>query len=57
MQFRELLNYRLIYCSLKVICCICQPNELECEIKYTTGRQNWGPTKYLRVHDPHRSPL
>jgi len=31
------LKYRLKYCWLKVICCICQSNEFEREIENTTG--------------------
>jgi len=57
MQFRGLLNYRFKYCWLKDICCNCQPNKLKREIKHTTGKQNWGPGRSLRVHDPPRPTL
>ena len=49
MQARGLLHCRLIYCWPKVIYCICQPNDLEREIKKKMGgnqgvKQNlWGP--------------
>jgi len=42
MQARGLLNYRLKYCWPKVIYCICQPNELEQEIKKKTGGAKQG---------------
>jgi len=37
MQAKGLLNYRLKFCWLKVICCIWQPNELERKINHKTG--------------------
>jgi len=37
MQARWLLNYRLEYCWPKVFYCLCQPNELEREIKKKVG--------------------
>jgi len=37
MQARGFLNYRSKYCWPKVIYCICQPNELEREIKKKLG--------------------
>jgi len=44
---------RLKFCWLKVICCICQSNELECEIKQKTG----GPAKNLGGPWPTKAPL
>jgi len=38
---------RLIFCWLKVVCCICQSNELEREIKQKTGGASRGPAKNL----------
>jgi len=46
MRARRFLNYRLKYYWPKVIYCICQPNELEREIKKKTGARNqksWEP--------------
>jgi len=37
----------LRFCWLKVICCICQSNELEREIKQKTGGESRGPAKTL----------
>ena len=45
MQARGLLNYRLKYCWPKVIHCICQPNELERDIKKKTGGNTGGKQK------------
>ena len=44
MQARGLLNYYFKYCWLKVICCFCEPNELEREIKKKLEGQakTWG---------------
>jgi len=53
MQARGLLNYRLKYCWPKVIYCICQPNELEREIKKKSG----GESKNLGGHGPPRPSL
>jgi len=39
MQVRGLLNYRLKHCWPKMIWCICQPNEIEREIKKKLGGQ------------------
>jgi len=36
---------RLKFCWLKVICCICQSNEFEHEIKQKTGGKAGGQTK------------
>jgi len=38
---------RLKFCWLKVICCICQSNELEREIQHKTGGSSRGPAKNL----------
>jgi len=38
---------RLKFCWLKVICCICQPNELEREIQHKTGGPSRGAAKNL----------
>ena len=56
MPARGLLNYRLKYCWPEVIYSICQPNELEREIKKKTG----GPSKILGpwpTQAPLESPL
>jgi len=42
MQATGFLNYRLKYCWPKVICFICQPNELKWEIKKKTGDSKQG---------------
>ena len=47
MLAKRYLNYRLKYCWPKVIYCICQPNEVEREIKKKTGEANKGPSKIL----------
>jgi len=47
MQARGLLNYRLKYCLPKVVYCICQPKELEREIKKKLGEPSRGPSKNL----------
>ena len=47
MQARGFLNYCLKYCWPKLIYCICQPNELEREIKKKLGGGNRGPSKNL----------
>jgi len=47
MQAWGLLNYRLKFCWLKLICCLCQSNELEREIKHTTGGDKLGPAQNL----------
>jgi len=51
-QARGVLNYRLKYCWPKVIYCICQPNELEREIKKKLGGPNKEPRKNLRAPWP-----
>jgi len=38
---------RLKFCWLKVICCICQSNELEREIKQKTGGPSRRPDKIM----------
>jgi len=48
MQARGLLNDRLKYCWPKVIYCICQPNELEQEIKKKLGGP-WPTQAPLRI--------
>jgi len=35
-----------------IICCICQPNELQREFKHKVGGPNWGPSKNLGGHGP-----
>jgi len=37
MQARGLINYRLKYFWLKVICCIFQPNQVEPERNHRSG--------------------
>ena len=39
---------RLKFWWLKVICCICQSNELEREIKHKTGGPNTGPKIWIK---------
>jgi len=46
----------LKFCWLKVICCICQSNELEREIKHKTGETSKGPAKILGGSWPNQSP-
>jgi len=53
MQTRGSLNYRLRYCWPEVICCICEPNELEWEIKKELG----GLSKNVGGHGLPRPPL
>jgi len=48
---------RLKYCWLKVICCICQSNELEREIQHKTGGPSSGPAKNLGVPWPTQVPF
>jgi len=48
---------RLKFCWLKVICCICQSNELEREIKNKTGVPSRGPAKNLGRPWPTQAPL
>jgi len=57
MQVRGLLNYRLKYCWPKMIYCICQPNEIEREIKKKTGGPSRGPSKNLGGMAPPAPPL
>jgi len=52
MQTRGFLSYRLKYCWSRVIHCMCQPNELEQEIKKKTGRSNRRTTKNLGGYGP-----
>jgi len=56
MQARGFLRYRLKYCWPKVIHCICQPNELEREIKKKTRGPSRGPSKNMGVI-AHPAPL
>jgi len=42
---------------MKVICCICQSNELEREIQHKTGGPSRGPAKNLGDHGPPRPPV
>jgi len=49
-------SHRLKFCWLKVICCICQSNELEHEIKQKTGRPSRGASKYLGGAMAHPAP-
>jgi len=44
-QARGLLNYRLKYCWLKIICCVYQSNKPEREISTKLGGKNWGQPK------------
>jgi len=54
----ESLTNRLKFCWLKVMCCICQSNELECEIKQKTGGAKQGASqKSWRSHVLPRPPL
>jgi len=58
MQARGVLNYRLKYCWLKLICSICRPNELEPEIKQKTGEGKLGASQKSGGHGgPPRLPL
>jgi len=57
MQARGLLNYRLKFYWLKVICCIRQSNEIERKIKHKTGGLSKGPAENLEGHVPSRPPL
>jgi len=45
---------RLKFCWLKVICCICQSNELEREIKHKTGGPSRVQPKICGGHGPAR---
>ena len=55
---RGLLNYHLKFCWLKVICCICQSNELECNIKHKKlGGPAGGQQKSGGRHGPPRPPV
>jgi len=61
MQPKGLLNYRLKFCWLKGICCICHSNEFEREIKHKTGGSSRGPAKNLEgawpePYQPHSIP-
>jgi len=49
------VNQHLKYCWLKVICSMCQSNELKCEIKHATWGPSWEPDKNLRgmAHPDH----
>jgi len=47
---------RLKFCWLKVICCICQPNELEREIQHKTGGPSRGQPKIWGAW-PTQTPL
>ena len=48
---------RLKFFWLKVICCLCLSNELEREIKQTTGGTSWGPAKTMAGPCPTQDPL
>jgi len=52
----ESLANGLKFCWLKVICCVCQPNELEREIKHKTGVTKQGPAKNLEGNMTHPGP-
>jgi len=43
MQARELLNYRLKYCWLNVIYCICHVNQTNLNAKLSTQLGDHGP--------------
>jgi len=45
MRAKGLLNYRLRFCWLKVICCLCQSNENEHEIEHRTGGPKLGTSQ------------
>jgi len=47
---------RLKFCWLKVICCICQSNELQREIKQKLWGPSKRPTKRLGVAMAHPGP-
>ena len=49
-------SHRLKFCWLKVICCICQSNELELEIKQKMGGQVEGQTKIWKGPWPTQAP-
>jgi len=55
MHTRGLANNRLKFCWLKVICCICQSNDLE--IRHKTGGPSRGPAKNMGGHGPPRPSL
>ena len=55
MHVRGFLNYRLKYCSPKVVYYVWQPNERGI-MKKLGGRSNRGPTKNLGGHGPPRPP-
>jgi len=46
-----------MYCGPKVFYCICQPNELEREIKKKLGGKQGAKQKSLGGHGPPRPPL
>jgi len=55
MKAGGILNYPLKYCWTQVIYCICQPNELEGEIRKKAG--GGGQAKILGCHVPPKPPL
>jgi len=57
MQAGRFLNYRLKYCWPKVICCICQPNELNGKLRKNWGGANRGPSKNLGEPCPIQAPF
>jgi len=52
----ESLKNPLKFCWLKVICCICQSNELEREIRQKTGELSREPPKNLGGTMAHPGP-
>jgi len=52
----ESLKNRLKFCWLKVICCICQSNELEREIRQKTWELSREPAKNLGGTMAHPGP-
>ena len=48
-------SHRLKFCWLKVVCYICQSNELEREIQYKTGGPSMGEPKIWWRHGPPRN--
>ena len=57
MQARGYLDNRLKHCWPKVIYCICQPNELEREIKKKNGGAKRGAKQKSGVRGPPSPPL
>ena len=56
MQARGLLNFRLKYCWLKVICCTCQSNELNVKLSTQLWGPSWGQSKIWGWAWPTQAP-